>query len=56
MSGGDESKGPDFSQGVALYDIRDDGVFGGHVGDEAVILARVEGAIVAVGGACSHYG
>ncbi len=55
MSGGDDSMGPDLTLGLDLSDIPDDGVIGGHVGDDPVILARVDGGIVAVGGACSHY-
>jgi len=55
---GAESKptGPDFAAGVALADIPDDGILGGHVGDEPVVLARVDGELCAIGGACTHYG
>jgi NADPH-dependent 2,4-dienoyl-CoA reductase/sulfur reductase-like enzyme/nitrite reductase/ring-hydroxylating ferredoxin subunit len=57
MSGSsqDEDKGPDLAEGIDAASIGADGLFAGHVGDDPVVLARVEGAIVAVGGACSHY-
>jgi NADPH-dependent 2,4-dienoyl-CoA reductase/sulfur reductase-like enzyme/nitrite reductase/ring-hydroxylating ferredoxin subunit len=41
--------------GVAASAIPDEGVFAGRVGDDPVVLARVEGVVVAIGGACSHY-
>ena len=47
--------GPDLAQGIEAQSIPDDGVVGGHVGDEPVVLARFEGELVAIGGACSHY-
>jgi NADPH-dependent 2,4-dienoyl-CoA reductase/sulfur reductase-like enzyme/nitrite reductase/ring-hydroxylating ferredoxin subunit len=46
---------PDLTQGVATGDIPIDGVFAGLVGEDPVILARVDGAIVALDGACTHY-
>ncbi len=52
----DDDQGPDLSQGVDPASIPPEGVFDGHVGEEAVILARLDGEIVAIGGACSHYG
>jgi NADPH-dependent 2,4-dienoyl-CoA reductase/sulfur reductase-like enzyme/nitrite reductase/ring-hydroxylating ferredoxin subunit len=51
----DDSKGPDLTEGVEAAAIPGDGVLAGHVGDDPIILARVDGAIVAVGGACTHY-
>ena len=56
MSSADDSKGPDLTLGLDLSDIPETGVLGGHVGDDPVVLARVDGKIVAVSGACSHYG
>lgn len=50
------SNGPDLAQGVASSAIPGEGVFIGYVGDSPVLLARVDGSIVAVSGACSHYG
>ncbi len=51
----DDSKGPDLTQGIDASSIPAEGVFAGHVGEEPVILARIEEAIVAIDGACSHY-
>jgi NADPH-dependent 2,4-dienoyl-CoA reductase/sulfur reductase-like enzyme/nitrite reductase/ring-hydroxylating ferredoxin subunit len=48
--------GPDFALGVDLADIPLGGMLAGRVGEEPVILARVEGELVAVGGRCTHYG
>ncbi|WP_213949517.1 FAD-dependent oxidoreductase [Luteibacter sp. dw_328] len=47
--------GPDFSQGVYASTLPEDGVFAGHVNGEAIIVARTNDGIVALGGACSHY-
>src|SRR5262245_34524773 len=56
MGGGpSEPQGPDFAQGVALSDIPDGGMIGGHVGDEAVLLARRGQDIFAIGATCTHY-
>jgi NADPH-dependent 2,4-dienoyl-CoA reductase/sulfur reductase-like enzyme/nitrite reductase/ring-hydroxylating ferredoxin subunit len=55
MSQSDAPTGPDLTKGVAASDIPSDGVLAGHVGDDPIILARVDGTIVAVGGACTHY-
>ncbi|HLY79579.1 MAG TPA: FAD-dependent oxidoreductase [Caulobacteraceae bacterium] len=56
MSAAETSSGPDLTQGIALDEITDDGVVGGHVGEDTVVLARVGGELVAISGACSHYG
>ena len=50
-----QPKGPDFSQGVALKDLADDAMIEGHVGEEAVLLARARGALFAIGADCTHY-
>jgi apoptosis-inducing factor 3 len=57
MSGSpqDDDKGPDLADGIDTASIPPEGLLAGHVGDEPVVLARVDGAIVAVGGACTHY-
>src|SRR3984957_13427531 len=55
MSNAETSPGPDLTQGLAGREIPDDGAVGGHVGDAPVVLARVAGDLVAIGGACSHY-
>jgi NADPH-dependent 2,4-dienoyl-CoA reductase/sulfur reductase-like enzyme/nitrite reductase/ring-hydroxylating ferredoxin subunit len=49
-------QGPDLAQGVSLDQLADGGMLGGHVGDEAVLLARRGDAFFAIGATCSHYG
>ena len=49
-------KGPDLAQGVALSSLADGGMIGGHVGDDAVLLARRGDELFAIGSTCSHYG
>jgi len=49
-------KGPDLALGVKLGDIADGTSLLGHVGDEAVLLARLANEFFAIGSACSHYG
>lgn len=56
MAQTESNPGPDFSTGVALSAIPDSGVLAGHVGDDAVLLAKVDGKIHAVSGSCTHYG
>jgi NADPH-dependent 2,4-dienoyl-CoA reductase/sulfur reductase-like enzyme/nitrite reductase/ring-hydroxylating ferredoxin subunit len=48
--------GPDFFQGVKLADIAEGATMGGRVGDEPVLLSRIDGELFAIGGACTHYG
>jgi len=55
MSNADASSGADLAQGMELSEMPDEGVVGGHVGGEPVVLARVDGELVAIGGGCSHY-
>ena len=50
------ASGPDFSQGVRAADIPREGTLAGRVGDEPVLISRIEGELHAVGGACTHYG
>src|SRR5260370_36623069 len=49
-------KGPDLARGVPLGDVADGGMVGGHVGDDAVLLARRGNELFAIGATCSHYG
>ena len=49
-------KGPDFARGVPIGDVADGGMVGGHVGDDAVLLARHGDELFAIGSTCSHYG
>jgi NADPH-dependent 2,4-dienoyl-CoA reductase/sulfur reductase-like enzyme/nitrite reductase/ring-hydroxylating ferredoxin subunit len=56
MSKGDaQDDTPDLVEGVATSAVPFDGVFLGRVGDDRVILARLEGEIVAVSADCTHY-
>lgn len=48
--------GPDFSQGISLAEVPVEGTIGGRVGDESVLLSRIEGELFAVSGTCTHYG
>jgi NADPH-dependent 2,4-dienoyl-CoA reductase/sulfur reductase-like enzyme/nitrite reductase/ring-hydroxylating ferredoxin subunit len=47
--------GPDLTQGVASADVPEDGKLVGHVGDDEVLVARIGGALFAVGARCTHY-
>ena len=49
-------KGPDLARGVPLDDVADGGMLAGHVGDDAVLLARRGNELFAIGATCSHYG
>src|SRR5262249_17378419 len=49
-------KGPDLARGLPLADVADGGMVGGHVGDDAVLLARRRDQLFAIGATCSHYG
>src|SRR3984893_5584806 len=49
-------QGPDLAQGIPLGDVSDGGMIGGHVGDDAVLLARRGDEFFAIGSTCSHYG
>jgi NADPH-dependent 2,4-dienoyl-CoA reductase/sulfur reductase-like enzyme/nitrite reductase/ring-hydroxylating ferredoxin subunit len=56
--GADSTKpaGPDLRQGIAFDDLPDGGMLAGHVGDEAVLLARRGEDVFAIGAFCTHYG
>ena len=47
--------GPDLTLGVAIAGIPDGGLIEGHVGEEAVLLARRGEEFFAIGATCSHY-
>jgi NADPH-dependent 2,4-dienoyl-CoA reductase/sulfur reductase-like enzyme/nitrite reductase/ring-hydroxylating ferredoxin subunit len=49
-------KGPDLTQGVPLGEVPEGGMTAGHVGDDAVLLARRGEEFFAIGATCSHYG
>jgi NADPH-dependent 2,4-dienoyl-CoA reductase/sulfur reductase-like enzyme/nitrite reductase/ring-hydroxylating ferredoxin subunit len=48
--------GPDLASGIDLTEIADGAMLQGHVGDEAVLLARHGDEIFAIGTTCTHYG
>src|ERR1700758_3473691 len=47
--------GPDFTKGVPAKDIAEGSMLVGHVGDQAVLVARVGGELEAIGAFCTHY-
>ena len=47
---------PDFTLGIPLDQLADGQMLAGHVGDDAVILARRGDDYFAIGATCSHYG
>jgi apoptosis-inducing factor 3 len=47
--------GPDFAQGVPIDALADGAMLGGHVGDDAVLLARRGSEFFAIGATCTHY-
>src|SRR6476646_9783343 len=49
------ASGPDFSSGIGLSDCPDQGTIAGRVGDDAVLLSRIDGEWFAIGGICTHY-
>jgi len=48
--------GPDLAAGVAADSVPDGGMIAGHVGKDAVLLARRGDEWFAIGATCSHYG
>src|SRR5690606_9295924 len=56
MAGRKPPEGPDLSAGIDLTDVPEGGLLAGRVGDDAVLLARVDGELCAIGGRCTHYG
>jgi NADPH-dependent 2,4-dienoyl-CoA reductase/sulfur reductase-like enzyme/nitrite reductase/ring-hydroxylating ferredoxin subunit len=48
--------GPDFAQGLPADQIADGSMLAGHVGDEAVLVARRGNEFFAIGASCTHYG
>ena len=47
--------GPDLALGVAVEQLADGEMLAGHIGDEAVLLARRGDQFFAIGATCSHY-
>ncbi len=52
---GNESSGPDLAAGIAASDLPDGAMLAGHVGEDAVLLARRGGRLFAVSAQCTHY-
>ncbi|MBV8681735.1 MAG: FAD-dependent oxidoreductase [Caulobacteraceae bacterium] len=50
-----EVTGPDLFAGVPASDLPESGKLVGRVGDEEVLVARIGGALFAVGAHCTHY-
>lgn len=51
----DQTAGPDLAQGVAAGALADGQMLRGHVGEEAVLLARRGDEFFAIGAHCTHY-
>ena len=49
-------KGPDLSAGIPSGQLGEGRSIAGHVGDDAVLVARSGGRCYAIGATCSHYG
>ena len=49
------STGPDLTQGLRADTLADGAMLAGHVGEEAVLLARRGDEFFAIGATCSHY-
>ncbi len=47
--------GPDLTQGIRVAELGDGKMLAGHVGDDAVLLARSGGEFFAIGATCTHY-
>src|ERR1700679_1903307 len=50
-----DTKGRDLARGVPLAQIGESDMLLGHVGDEAVLVARSGDEIFAIGATCTHY-
>ena len=48
--------GQDFAAGIDRAQVPAGGMLAGHVGDEAVLLSRLDGKFYAVSATCTHYG
>src|SRR5438552_1579975 len=55
MANEEKPKGPDFTRGIAVDQIPDEGMIVGRVGEDDVILARRGDTLFAVGAHCTHY-
>jgi NADPH-dependent 2,4-dienoyl-CoA reductase/sulfur reductase-like enzyme/nitrite reductase/ring-hydroxylating ferredoxin subunit len=55
MSEGKAPDGPDFTRGVPASEIAEGKMLAGRVGEDPVLIARVDGALHAIGAECTHY-
>jgi NADPH-dependent 2,4-dienoyl-CoA reductase/sulfur reductase-like enzyme/nitrite reductase/ring-hydroxylating ferredoxin subunit len=55
MSTESSSIGPDLAQGIPVESLADGQMLAGHVGDDAVLLARRGDEFLAIDAACTHY-
>src|SRR5436309_839385 len=51
----DKPSGPELAQGIPLGDVPDGGMLAGHVGADAVLVARRGDKFYAIGATCTHY-
>ena len=56
MGGDIQATGPDFAAGIAMDIVPAAGTLAGRVGDQPVLLSRLDGEWFAVSGSCTHYG
>jgi NADPH-dependent 2,4-dienoyl-CoA reductase/sulfur reductase-like enzyme/nitrite reductase/ring-hydroxylating ferredoxin subunit len=55
MSDDETPEGPDLAAGVPAADVAEGAMLAGRVGSEAVLIARVDGVLHAIGATCTHY-
>ena len=55
MAEDQQATGPDLAKGVALAELGDGAMLAGHVGGDAVLLARRGSEVFAIDAHCSHY-
>ena len=48
-------RGPDLTKGVPASEVAEGAFLVGHVGESAVLVARVDGTLSAIGATCTHY-
>lgn len=56
MSDTAQPSGPDLRAGIPEGDLADGGMLAGHVGEDAVLIARRGNELFAIGATCTHYG
>jgi len=56
MSDASQSSNPDLKSGIPETNLADGAMLVGHVGEDAVLLARRGNEVFAIGATCTHYG